>query len=136
MTRFQSTAELAARLDINVCGGNCGLSHYHHRYGTIDCFGGLHFAPRRFTRRAARNLLLLIARAQREADPGYLNISLFDWQYLYLDSIAAQNLALRAGFRLPTRLFDAQRGRCRGLMARRNVAPNRYPRVREWLRVR
>ena len=117
-----------------VCLGGCGLSATRHRTGTIDPFGTVHFADRRFTRRAAKNLLLLIAQRDREEDPGFLNVELYDWFYLWRDSTTAVRLAANLGFRLPSRLFDGERELCRMLASRRGVKLSKYKRVYQWSR--
>jgi hypothetical protein len=124
--------ELANRLEVKWCSGGCGLSTTKHREGCIDPFGVIHFAERRFTRRSARNFLILVARMDRESDPGFLNIDLYDWFYVYLDSVDAARMAKAAGFRLPAPLFDAQRQRCRDLAARRGVKLSKYRKVWNW----
>lgn len=111
-----------------VCWGNwtrgvkCPISRRRHQVGTIDAFEVIHFDDRRFTRRAARNLLLLVARRQHGRDPEMLNIPQFDWWYLYKDSVRAQEIALSHGFRIPSRLFDSQRRLAAALADARNVA--------------
>ena len=127
--------EMARRLDTEVCVGGCGLSAGRHRAGCIF-LGVIHFAERRFTRRAARNFLLLVARRDREADADYLNHEVYDWFYVWLDSVTAARLALRLGFRLPARLFDPERELCQALAARRGVKLSRYKRVWQWSRER
>jgi hypothetical protein len=119
-----------------VCWGGCGISVHRHRYGTIDGFGIIHFDDRGFTRKGARNLLLLVARRERESDPQWLNIELYDWYYQYVDSVRAYQLALDAGFRLPGRLFNEQREQCRALALSRGVRLSRYQGVRAWLKRR
>lgn len=116
-----------------ICWGGCGLSERRHERGVLF-LGIVHFADRRFTRRGARNLLMLLARREREADPGFLNDPIFDFLYPALDALRAQELALEAGFRLPARLFDRERAKARSLAARRSAAISRYPRLRSWLR--
>lgn len=123
--------QLAERLDVPWCGGGCGLSATRHREGCVF-LNVVHFAERRFTRRAARNFLLLVARMDRESDDGYLNIDTFDWWYLYKDSVTAQRMAQKAGIRIPARLFDHQREMCRLLAARRGVRLSRYRKVYQW----
>lgn len=127
--------EMADRLGVVICVGGCGLSASRHRAGVIDPFGIIHFAERRFTKRGAKNLLMLVARRAREMDPGYLNIALYDWWYVYSDSVVAFRLARGdLGIRLPAHLFDRERARCRDLAARRNVRLSKYRRVYEWSR--
>lgn len=116
------------------CRGGCGLSAYRHRFGVIDPFGTLHFGDRRFTKRAAKNLLTAAARRERWADPGWLNTAEFTWLHLYHDAVAAQALAREAGFRLPSRLFDHERQIVRAIAVRDEIALSKYERVRSWLR--
>ena len=126
-------SEMARRLDVPVCTGGCGLSATRHRTGMIDPFGAIHYAERRFTKRGAKNLLVLASRHAREMDPEYLNIPLYDWWYVYADSVAASRMAMNLlGFRLPARLFDHDRARCRALAAARNVRLSKYRRVNDW----
>lgn len=124
--------EVSRLLDIDICVGGCGLSVTRHREGCIDPFGTVHFAERRRTKRALRNLLLLVARRDREADAEYLNVEVFDFFYQYSDSIAANRMALQMGIRLPAALFNHQREMCRLLAARRGVKLTRYRKVYEW----
>lgn len=134
---MKTVSQIAADLDMRVCLGGCGLSATRHREGCIDPFLQVHFAERRkMTHRAARNLLLLLAKAQRMADPGYLNIDVFDFYYIYSDSVAAARMARDCGFRLPARLFDDRRRICRDLAARRWINLSKYPRVYSWSRER
>lgn len=126
--------EMAARLDIPWCPGGCGLSESRHRTGTIF-LGVVHYSRRRFTKRGAKNLLMLVARRAREMDPEYLNIPLYDWWYVYADSVAASKLAFNLlGIRLPAHLFDRERALCRDLAARRNVRLSKYRKTYEWSR--
>ena len=126
--------EIGVALGVPICTGGCGLSASRHRTGTIF-LGVIHFAERRFTKRGAKNLLMLVARRAREMDPGYLNIALYDWWYVYSDSVVAFRLARGdLGIRLPAHLFDRERARCRDLAARRNVRLSKYRRVYEWSR--
>jgi hypothetical protein len=121
-----------------VCWGKwnghaCPISGRAHERGRLDAFGAIHYADREFTRRGARNLLLLVARRARQKDPAYLNDPMYDWLYVYLDSVRAQSIALEHGFRLPARLFDGQRTQARAMAARRSVSIRRYPRFKSWL---
>lgn len=127
-------SEITARF--GVCTGDCGLSDRRHRLGVIDPFGTAHYANRRFTRRAAKNLLVLIARRNRTSDTGYLNVEVYDWWYVYDDSVTAERMALGLGFRLPARLFDRERAMCRLMADRRGVKLSAYRRVMEWSRPR
>jgi hypothetical protein len=116
-----------------ICWGGCGLSERRHERGVIF-LDVVHFADRRFTKRGARNLLMLLARREREADPGFLNDPIYDFLYPALDALRAQELAGEAGFRLPARLFDREREQARALAERRHVSIRRYPKLRSWLR--
>lgn len=121
-------------IDWPLCwGDDCPLSATRHRRGVIDGFHVVHFADRRFTRRAARNLLMLLARRERGADPAFLNDPIYDFLYPAVDALRAQQLAGEMGFRLPARLFDKEREQARALAARRHVSIRRYPRLRSWL---
>ena len=130
--------EIAARIGEPVCTGGCGLSARRHRDGIIDPFGIVHFGERKFSRRSLRNLLLLVARARREADPEYLNIDLYDWLYLYLDSVTAANLARTLGVVIPARLWDDRRALCLNLARQRGVRLGaiRNRRVYQWVNPR
>ena len=125
--------EIGVALGVPICTGGCGLSASRHRTGTIF-LGVIHFAERRFTKRGAKNLLILASRRAREMDPGYLNIPLYDWFYLWSDCTVAAAYASDLGFRLPAHLFDHERALCRALAARRNVRLSKYRRVYEWSR--
>jgi hypothetical protein len=121
-----------------VCWGTfdhkpCPVSQRRHERGMIDGFGVIHFADRRFTKIGAKNLLMLIAKRDREDDPGFLNDPIYDFLYPALDALRAQQLAGEMGFRLPARLFDKEREQARTLAARRHVSIRRYPRLRSWL---
>ena len=128
---MRTTGELAARFGLRVCGGGCGISAARHRRGIIFC-QVIHYADRRLTVQTARNLLLLAARNDREADAGYLNIPLYDWFYEWSDSVAAWRMARSVGIRLPARAFDRQRAECRRLAAMRGVKLSRYRKVQQW----
>jgi len=122
---------MADRLGVTWCGGGCGLSVTKHQEGAAF-LGVIHFAERRFSRRTARNFLMLVAMNDRKSDAGYLNVELFDWWYVYHDSITAMGMAQQLGFRLPAALFDQQRRQCRDLAAKRGVRLSRYRKVYEW----
>lgn len=115
-----------------ICTGGCGLSDRAHIVGTLY-LGVIHFADRRWSRRALRNLLLLVARREREADPGFINMRPFDWYYLYLDNVKASRMALGLGVRLPARLSRKDRLMCARIAAARRIALSRYPAVRAWV---
>jgi hypothetical protein len=115
-----------------ICSGECGLSNNAHRRGVV-LMGVIHFADRRFSRRALRNLLLLVARREREGDESYLNSPVYDWYYLYLDNVQAAKWALHLGVRLPARLSRTDRLRCQRLAADRGVRLSHHPRVRSWV---
>lgn len=123
---------MGARLGVPTCTGGCGLSATRHREGCLF-LGVIHFAERRFSRRAARTYLMLVARMDRESDGGYLNDPRFDWWYCHHDAVAAQRLAHRLGFSIPSRAFDAQRRECRLLASARGIRLAKYRRVYEWL---
>jgi hypothetical protein len=130
---MRTTRDLSARLHVATCEGLCGLSESRHRKGVVF-MNVIHFSDRRLTVQTARNLLLLAARAEREADPQYLNIDVFDWQYRYMDSIRAYSLGLSAGIRLPRRVFDQERAECRRLAAKRGVALSSRRALYQWAR--
>lgn len=123
--------QLARTLDVPWCGGGCGLSATKHREGCAF-LGVIHFAERRFTLRGARNFLLLVARMDREADPGFLNVELYDWFYVYLDSVEAARMAKVAGFRLRGSLFRDRRQLCLDLATKRGVKLSKYRKVWSW----
>jgi hypothetical protein len=130
---MRTTRDLSAHLPVATCEGYCGLSESRHRKGVVF-LGVVHYADRRLTVQTARNLLLLAARAEREADPQFLNIDLFDFWYRYSDSIRAYNLGLSAGIQLPRRVFDRERAECRRLAARRGVALSSRRNLYQWAR--
>lgn len=105
-------ADVVASLGLTgIClDPGCGLDPYRQR-GTLF-LGVLHWRERRVTRRGLRQFLLLVARRDREADPGYLNERRFRWLYLYLDEMAANDLAGRLGVRFPVAFSRAERSRC------------------------
>lgn len=124
--------EMGTRLDVSTCTGGCGLSVTRHREGAVF-MGIVHFADRRFTRRAAKNYLMLVARRDREADAGYLNnIELYDWFYTYLDAVNATRMAKTLGFRLPAAIFNRERSLCQILAANRGVRLSKYKKVWNW----
>ena len=121
-----------------VCWGQwngrpCPMSGRAHERGRIDAFGLIHFSDRQFNKRAAKRLLMLVAKRTREGDARYLNNEMFDWLYVYMDSVVAQKSALYWGFRLPARLFEQDRQRALQLAARRSVSVRRYPGFKSWL---
>ena len=124
---------LSVTLPVPVCEGGCGLSAARHRRGTVF-MGVVHYADRRLTYQTAARLLLLAARAERESDPRYLNIELFDWYYQYADAVRAFRLGEAAGLRLPRRAFTRQRAECRRMAARRGVRLSARRRVWQWAR--
>lgn len=124
--------EMGARLGVPTCTGGCGLSATRHRTGCIF-LGVVHYAERRFTRRAARTYLMLVARLERENDPAFLNDEVYDWLYPYIDSVEAGKLAMQLGFRLPAAVFDRQREQVRSLAARRGVKLSRRGNLYQWL---
>lgn len=110
----------------------CGLPEDAHLRGFIDPFGVVHYTDRRFTRRSLRNLLLLVARRDREADPGYLNLPQYEFYYLWKDNVTASKLALYFGYRLPARLSRKDRLRCLQLVRRYKVNLTRRPALYAW----
>lgn len=125
--------DMADRLGVPTCTGGCGLSATRHRTGCIF-LGVVHFAERRFSRRAAKNYLMLVARRDREMNDGYLNHEVYDWWYVWHDSVTAAVMARLLGFRLPAAIFARERALCRLLADRRGVKLSRYRRVAAWVR--
>lgn len=124
---------MSQHLGVAWCGGGCGLSATRHRQGCLF-LNVIHWKERRFTRRAARTYLMLVARMRREADPGFLNEpDLYDWLYVYIDSTEAGRLAMQLGFRLPAAVFDHQREQVRAMAARRGVKLSKRTKVYAWL---
>jgi hypothetical protein len=115
-------------------GSACPISLTRHRKGAIDGMGLIHFADRRFTRRAAKNLLLLVAARERQRNPEYLNIPIFDWLYIYMDSIRAGQIAMDHGFRLPGHVFDRQRREAMAMAKRRSIAVSKWDGFYQWAR--
>jgi hypothetical protein len=125
-------AHMAEALMAPTCTGGCGLSKTRHREGCIF-MGVIHFAERRFSRRTAKNYLMLVARLWREGDPDFLNDDdLYDWLYIYLDSTEAARLAVTLGFRIPGHLFNPERRLCALLAQRRGVKLSRRRKVYQW----
>jgi hypothetical protein len=121
-----------AAAQYGVCMSGCGIPAGDHWKGIIDPFGVAHYSSRRFTRRALRNLLLLVARRNRLADPGYLNIRGYDWYYLWLDNVEASRMAMDVGVRLPAKLSRLDRLRCQQLAARQGVRLSRRSSLYAW----
>lgn len=129
--------EAAARH--GVCMGGCGLSATQHWKGVLDPFGGIHFADRRFTRRALRNMLILVARRDRESnamlnegDIGYLNLPQFEFFYLWHDEVAASRMAMDLGVRLPAKLSRLSRLRCLSLARKQKVKLSKRSALYAW----
>jgi hypothetical protein len=102
--------DLAVDLELEpVCWGNCGLSTARHRRGVVDPFGVAHWANRRMSRRGLRNFLLLVARRDRLADPGFLNTPDLAWAQRYFDEAKAAKWAARLGVRFPIDFSRAER---------------------------
>jgi len=115
-----------------ICTGGCGLPD--HWRGVIDPFGVVHYANRRFTRRALRNMLLLLAKARREhSDPRFLNIPEYDWYYLWWDNVMAYELAMDMGVRLPARLSRLDRLRCRQQARRAGIPLSTRSAIYKWV---
>lgn len=69
----------------------------------------------------------------RENDGEYLNrIDLYDWFYVYVDSVNAARMAKQLGFRLPASIFEREREMVRLLAARRGVKLTKYRKVWSW----
>lgn len=128
---MKTVGDLARRLDLRWCPGECGLSSTRHRRGFIFC-SVIHYGDRRLTVQTARTLLMLAARNDREQDGGYLNSEMYDWWYRWHDSVAAYRMAQSVGIRLPARVFDRERAECLRLAERRGVRLSRYRRVQQW----
>ena len=127
-----TVTEMGERLEVPTCTGGCGLSATRHRTGCVF-LNVVHFAERRFSKRAAKNYLLLVARMDREADGEYLNnIDLYDWFYCYIDSVNAARMAKQLGFRLPASIFARERAMVRLLANRRGVKLTKYRKVYQW----
>jgi hypothetical protein len=135
---------MAAEFKVPFCDGSfragpltikCPLPEQAHRHGevTLDI---LHWTERRFTRRGAKNFLMLIARQKRLLDPEFLNIPEYDWMYEYNDSVMAQRMAGQLGFRIPAHLFDMERNRCARLAHKRGVKLSLYPAIYAWTKDR
>ena len=125
--------QMARDLGVPMCGGGCGIASWvrDHDAGFVDPFNTVHFRERRFTRRGARNFLLLVARWERMNDPEMLNdLDLFDWEYQHRDAVRAQSLARQLGFRIPAHLFDYEREMCLLLARKRGVTLP--PTIRAW----
>lgn len=103
-----------------------------HLRGFIDVFGVVHYTDRRFTRRALRNMLLLVARRDREADPGYLNLPRYDWYYLWSDNVTANRMALDLGVRIPAFLSRLDRMRCIQSAERWNIRLSKRSAIYSW----
>lgn len=121
----------------NVCDGRWHHCPWRgtkrHMAGFIDVFGTAHYTDRRFTRRSLRNLLLLIARRDRMADPGWLNDDkLFAYYYLYVDEVAASKMAKELGFRLPAKLSRLSRLRCQALARKAGVRLSKRSALYAW----
>ncbi len=124
-------AEMAERVNVPYCPGDCGITDRSHDEGFIF-LNVVHFRERRFTRRGAKNFLTLVARRRRLLDPEFLNIVRFDWMYLYNDAVMAQKMARDLGFRIPAHLFDQEREQCRLLARRRKIHLSTYPAIWSW----
>jgi hypothetical protein len=103
-----------------------------HMAGFIDVFGVAHFSDRRFTRRALRNLLLLVARRDRAADQEFLNLSQFEFFYLWYDNVTASRMAMDLGVRLPARLSRLDRLRCLQLARKSGARLSRRSSIYAW----
>ena len=109
------------------------MAQRRHITGFIDVFGVAHYNDRRFTRRALRNLLLLVARRDRLADGSWLNDdSLFAYYYLWSDNVAASKMAMDLGVRLPAKLSRLSRLRCLQLAKRHGVKLSKRSAVYAW----
>jgi hypothetical protein len=131
---------MAADLRVSWCGGECGITLRSHEQGFVF-MDVLHFRDRRFTRRGAKNFLMLAASLERhrvipEAEYHtprglYLNDpDRFDYLYFHDDAVRAQAMAGQLGFRIPAHLFDAERERCLLLARKRGVTLP--PTIRAW----
>lgn len=93
--------EIVAELDLtHICLGGCGITIRSHRTGFIY-LNVVHWQDRRVTRRGLFRFLLLVARRNREDDPGYLNDPKYDWLYVWIDHRAADDMGHRLGVRFP-----------------------------------
>ena len=128
---------LEAATKFRVCTGDCGLGPKNHWRGVIDPWGGVHYAARRFTRRAFRNMLLLVAKRDRESnnmlnEEYFLNAPHLAWYHLYWDNVTASRLALELGTRLPARLSRRDRLRCLQLARKHGVRLSKRSAVYAW----
>jgi len=125
--------QMAKALYVPFCAGECGIVTRSHEQGFVF-LDVVHWAERRFTRRGAKNFLMLVARRRRLLDPEFLNIPEYDWIYEHLDSTMAQRMAHGLGFRIPAHLFDMERNRCARLAQKRGVKLSKYPAIYAWSR--
>jgi hypothetical protein len=123
--------EMATQLKTPFCDGGCGMNDELHEQGLVF-LNVLHWSERRFTRRGAKNFLVLIAKHKRLSDPEFLNIEKFDWLYIHNDAVMAQAWAKMFGFRIPGSLFDRDRDRLIRLARKRGVNLSTYPAVYAW----
>ncbi len=120
-----------AAIQMNVCL-YCDLGFEAHWAGTLDGFGVVHYADRRFSRRALRNMLLLVAKRERMADVEFLNLPIFEFFYLYSDNVMASKWAVALGVRLPARLSRLDRLRCLSLAKRQGAKLSKRSAVYKW----
>ena len=114
-----------------MCLGGCGLNEYRHR-GSLF-LQVIHWRERRVTRRGLLRFLLLVARRNREADPGYLNDRQFNYLYLWLDHRTADDYAAQLGIRFPVEFSRRERSSVFRLANRAGVhLATTHPAVYAW----
>lgn len=120
---------IASQLGLTgICFGNCGLGANRHR-GSIF-LGIVHWSDRRVTKRGLRRLLLLVAKRDRFASPGFLNDPGLWWAHMYLDQRRADRWAEQLGVRFPAS-YSAPERRAVSLVP---GLSRRHPAVWMWAR--
>ena len=102
--------EIVAKLGFEkICLGGCGISEGVHRVGQIH-LDVVHWQDRRVNKRGLRRFLLLVAKRDRQLDPGFLNDErAFWWLYLYLDARTVDGWASELGVRFPVAYSGPER---------------------------
>jgi hypothetical protein len=114
-----------------VCLGGCGLNDYRHR-GSIF-LNVIHWRERRVTRRGLLRFLLLVARRNREKDPGYLNDRKFRFLYTWIDHRAADDMAGLLGIRFPVAFSRRERAGVLWDAMRQNIhLASTHPAIYAW----
>jgi hypothetical protein len=127
--RHLSYRKMSLILGVPFCAGGCGIDERRHRAGTLF-MGVIHWSERRFSRRGARNFLLLAARREREADPEFLNAPHLRFYHVWWDAQRAAELAATLHFRFPAEASLRDRARCYQLARQQRV--RLIPRIRRW----